>query len=189
MAPTLDTRVDAALTELEEMKATRDDLWNITWEAGKLLRILVLSAGARNVLEIGMSNGFSTMWLADAARANGGTVTSLEVEPYKVEMATAAFEKAGLSDTITVRLGDGKDTLASLKGPYDFVFLDAWKGDYITYLQAVTPLLKPGGLIAADNAASHAEQMADYLSAVRDGGQYDSVLIPIGQGLELSRKR
>jgi caffeoyl-CoA O-methyltransferase len=189
MEPTPDTRLNAVLAELEALKETRDDLWNVSWDAGKFLRILVLSTGAKNVLEIGMSNGFSTLWLADAARANGGSVTSLEVEPYKVEMATATFEKAGLSENITVHLGDGKETLASLQGPYDFVFLDAWKGDYITYLRTVTPLLKQGGLIAADNAVSHAEDMVDYLAAVRDESHYDSVLVPLGNGLELSRKR
>src|SRR5215470_15342753 len=123
---------------------------NITRDTGRLLSILIGATGARRILEVGTSNGFSTIWLADAARATGGRVTTLELNPDKIALARTNLGKAGLADVVDIVEGKAADTLATLPGPFDLVFLDADRPSYLTYLELVVPRLRTGGLLVAD---------------------------------------
>jgi predicted O-methyltransferase YrrM len=187
---TMNGQVSLVLQELEALKDHRDNLWNVSWDTGQFLRILALSMKAKNILEIGMSNGFSTLWWASAARANGGTVTTCEMDPAKITEASASFERAGLSDVIRIVAGDAHETLPALEGPWDIVFLDAWKGqDPVDYFHIIAPRVRVGGVVVADNATSHVEEMRPYLETVRHAEGWESVLLPIGSGEEVSLKR
>lgn len=135
-----------ALTALEDM--TRGE-WhlNVTTREGRVLRQLTESLGAKRVVEIGTSSGYSTIWLALGVRANGGHVFTHEIDPAKVKLARENFTKAGVEDLITVIEGDAHETIKQHKDPIDVIFLDAEKSGYVDYLDKLLPLVRPGGLI------------------------------------------
>ena len=161
---------------------------NITPDTGRLLWILVHAVRARWILEVGTSNAYSTIWLADAARTTGGRVVTLERNPEKVRLARANLARAGLADLVDVREGSATDTLAALPGPFDLVFLDADRPSYRTYLDLTVPRLVPGGLLVADNVVSHRAELEDYLARVKSHRELVSVTVPIGKGEEIGVK-
>lgn len=117
---------------------------------GRFLEMLVFALKARRVLEVGSYSGYSSISMAAGLPA-GGTITTCELNPRHVEFARRHIEEAGLSDRIEVREGPASETIATLEGPFDFVFIDANKGGYLDYYEACLPLLADGGLLAADN--------------------------------------
>jgi predicted O-methyltransferase YrrM len=171
---------DAQITE----RAKR--MLNITSDTGRLLWILVRLAHAKRILEVGTSNGFSTIWLADAARSTGGRVTTLEVNPDKIVMARKNLAQAGVADRVDIREGRAAETLAALPGPFDVAFLDADRPSYVTYLELVVPRLSVPGLLVADNVTSHRVELEDYLARVKSDPRLFSVTVPIGNGEEIS---
>jgi predicted O-methyltransferase YrrM len=134
------------LAALDDMSKGRWYL-NVTAREGRLLRQLTEVAGAKRVVEIGTSSGYSTIWLALGVRATGGKLFTHEIDPKMVKMARANFEKAGVTDLITIIEGDAHETVAQHKDPIDVVFLDADKKGYVDYLKKLLPLVRPGGLI------------------------------------------
>jgi predicted O-methyltransferase YrrM len=161
---------------------------NITPDTGRLLWILVRVARARRILEVGTSNGYSTIWLADAARETGGRVVTLERSPEKVAEARANLARAGLADHVEIREGPAAEALAALPGPFDLVFLDADRPRYRAYLELVTPKVVRGGLLVADNVVSHRAELDDYLRRVGGDPAWFTVTVPIGKGEEVSLK-
>jgi predicted O-methyltransferase YrrM len=135
-----------ALAVLNEMSKGRWYL-NVTTREGRLLRQLTEMAGAKRVVEVGTSSGYSSLWLALGLRATGGKLYTHEIDPKMVKIARANFEKAGLADVITIIEGDAHQTVARHKEPIDLVFLDADKKGYLDYLQKLMPRVRPGGLI------------------------------------------
>lgn len=192
MTPTL----AAFLDELARFGAENDSreterarrMLNITAETGRLLWIMVLATRARRILEVGTSNAYSTIWLADAARETDGLVTTLELNPEKVKLARGNLAKAGLADRVEIRQGSAAETLAALPGPFDFVFLDADRPSYRIYLEAVVPKLVRGGLLVADNVTSHPHELEEYLTLVKSRPDLFSVTVPVGNGEEVSLK-
>jgi predicted O-methyltransferase YrrM len=161
---------------------------NITRDTGRLLWILVGAVRATRILEVGTSNAFSTIWLADAARAVGGRVTTLELNPDKIALARANLASAGVEAVVDVVHGPAAESLARLPGPFDLVFLDADRPSYLTYLELVVPRLRSGGLLVADNVTSHASELVDFLARVKSHPQLCSVTVPIGNGEEIALK-
>ncbi len=135
-----------ALTTLEEMTKGTWHL-NVTTREGRVLRQLTEAVGAKRVVEIGTSSGYSTIWLALGARASGGKVFTHEIDPEKIKLARANFEKAGVDDVITIIEGDAHETIKQHEEPIDVLFLDAEKKGYVDYLEKLLPLVRPGGLI------------------------------------------
>ena len=192
--------MDAALTAvLDDLARYGEDndarenersrrMLNITPDTGRLLWILVKSAGAKRILEVGTSNGYSTIWLADAARETGGRVTSLEVDPEKIKLARENLTRAGLADRAEIVQGRAADSLGGLPGPFDFCFLDADRPSYLTYLELIVPKLAVRGLIVADNVTSHAQELQYYLTRVKSHPALFSVTVPVGKGEEISLK-
>lgn len=157
---------------------------------GRLLNILAKSVKAQTILELGTSYGYSTVWLAEAARATGGKLITLEKAEYKQDYARNMLAKAGLSAHVDFRLGDALDTIASLKGPFDFVLVDLWKELYVPCFDLFYPKLSPGAFIAADNMLlpeDYRVHALRYRKHVRSKPKIDSVLLPVGSGVELSR--
>lgn len=173
--------------------ADRDELLlSVGRDAGTLLYLLATGGQSRRILELGSSYGYSTVWLGAAARATGGKVISLELKEFKIEHARQALTRAGLSTRVEFHAGDCLESLKSLPGPFDFVLLDVWKDLYLPCFELVHPKLTPGGMICADNmitpesARPHADA---YRQRVRAAGDMDSVLVEVGNGIEISRKR
>lgn len=179
--------IDMLLDELEAFGRREGGMWNVGPDGGALLAWLVRLLNARRVLEIGSSNGYSTIWLARALAATGGEMVSLEVDPVKVEMARANLKRAGLNDLVTLVEGPALASLQVLEGPFDLVFIDAAKEQYPAYLDAVLPLVRPGAIIVADNVASHAEATAAYRDKADANPRLDNLLLPVGDGMYLSR--
>jgi predicted O-methyltransferase YrrM len=161
---------------------------NITRETGRLLWILVRATHATRILEVGTSNAFSTMWLADAAKSTGGRVITLELNPAKIELARANLSSAALDGVVDVIEGPALETLARLSGPFDFVFLDADRPSYLSYLELVVPKLRPGGMLVADNVTSHANELQEFLRRVKSHPRLFSVTVPVGNGEEIALK-
>ena len=161
---------------------------NITRDTGRLLWILVRAMGATRILEVGTSNAFSTIWLADAARSTGGRVTTLEINLEKIALARANLVTAELEGVVDIIEGRATDTLAALPGGFDLVFLDADRPSYLAYLEVVVPKLRAGGLLIADNVTSHAHELQGYLGRVKSHPQLFAVTVPIGNGEEIALK-
>ena len=158
---------------------------------GALINTLVKGAAARSILEIGTSYGYSTVWLAEAARATGGRVTTLDLAANKQAYARDMLQKAGLADVVDFRTGDARELIPTLADGLDFVLLDCWKDIYVPCLELFHPKLAPGAVVVADNMVfppnAHAEAIT-YRRAVRAKADMASVLLSVGSGLELSRK-
>jgi predicted O-methyltransferase YrrM len=189
--------LDALLAELEELGKTNDRahadrprrMLNITRDTGELLAVLVRAAVARRVLEIGTSNGYSTLWLASAARAIGGAVTTVELSEYKVGLATANFARSGLASHITLLHEDaGRVLRRSADGAFDLVFLDSERPEYPGWWPDLKRVLRPGGLLVVDNATSHAAEMAPFVALVTADAAFVTSLVPVGNGEFLAVK-
>jgi len=169
-----------------------DLLLSVGREAGTLLYLLASGGQSRRILELGTSYGYSTVWLAAAARATGGKVISLELRDFKIEHARQALTRAGLSTRVEFHAGDCLETLKKLPGPFDFVLLDVWKDLYLPCFELFHPKLAPGALVVADNMLLPEvvrPQAEAYRARVRAAGDLDSVPLDIGNGVEVSRKR
>jgi predicted O-methyltransferase YrrM len=159
-------------------------------ETGTMLNILIKGVRARSILELGTSYGYSTIWLAEAARKTGGKVVSLDISGKKQEYARAMLDKAGLAGYVEFRPGDAHDTIAALSGPFDFVLLDLWKDLYISCFDLFYPKLSAGAFVAADNMLrpeAYRLSAIAYRKHARSKPRMDSVLLPVGSGIELSR--
>jgi len=206
---TLDPAFRAVIEEYEARAAREEKLWEtLTAEeasrrrdemllpvgraAGVLLNLLIQEGDARRILEVGSSYGYSTQWLAAGARAVQGKVTSLELQGPKTEYARARLARAGLADYVEFRVADALESLRALAGPFDFVLIDLWKDLYVPVFELLHPKLAPGAIIVADNmlqpesARLHANA---YRERVRAAPGMSSVLLAVGNGLELSRYR
>ncbi|MET3131701.1 putative O-methyltransferase YrrM [Oxalobacteraceae bacterium GrIS 1.11] len=185
------TEFDSLLQELEAYGMANDDshaergqrMLNITRDTGQLLAVLVQARGARRILEIGTSNGYSTLWLARATASLGGRVTTVEFSPFKYELALANFKRAGVAGTIEPMLADAGRVLAdSPAAAYDYVFLDSDREQYGAWWPQIARTLAPGGVLVVDNATSHYGDMATFLEAIAADPGYTSCLVPVGKG-------
>jgi predicted O-methyltransferase YrrM len=159
-------------------------------DAGAFVNMLVKGMGARAILDLGTSYGYSAVWLAEAARETGGRVISIDLVAEKQAYARAMLEKAGLADLVDFRAGDALEIVGALPGPFDFVVLDIWKDAYAPMFERVYPKLAPGAVVVADNMLypPAAREMAiAYRRAVRAAPGMTSVLLEIDEGLEVSR--
>jgi caffeoyl-CoA O-methyltransferase len=153
---------------------------------GRFLFAYVAPQNACEVLEIGGSRGYSTVWLAAGARYLGGRVLSLEHDPVKLEAWRRNIADAGLTESAELLEGDAFETLERLEDVFDVVFLDAEKDDYERLFQLARTKLEPGGVVVADNVLSHADTLAAYSAARQADPTLVSVTVPLDRGLEVS---
>ena len=193
----MDSKLKALLDELAAFGDAHDGdpangtgrMLNITPDTGEFLAVLVKATGARHILEVGTSNGYSTLWLADAVEPVDGAVTTIELAPAKIEMARANFARAGLDTRITLLEGDAGTMLANLfDASFDLLFLDSKRSDYLDWWPDIRRILRAGGLLVVDNATSHAEEMAAFTAAVRADTAFTTSLVPVGKGEFLAVK-
>jgi len=156
---------------LDQMVSRGELYLAVDADNGRMLRLLAETAGAKNVVEIGTSTGYSGLWICLALQATGGRLKTFEIDPARAEQARKHFEQAGVGGLAEVIVGDAHENVKQLKDPIDLVFLDADKEGYASYLQALLPLVRPGGLITADNVA----MAPDYIGAVTTDPRLDTV--------------
>lgn len=144
--------------------------------------MLLKAARARTVLEIGTSNGYSTIWLADAVEPAAGHVTTVEANAAKVDLARTNFVQAGVASLITLVQARAEAWLAACTATYDFLFLDADRAQYVTLWPVLLRRLAPGGLLVVDNAISHQAELTAFTDLVTATPEVESVLVPLGNG-------
>lgn len=159
---------------------------NLEPQTAQFLNILVRSSRRTRVLEIGTSNGYSTIWLAWAASLTGGHVTSIDRDAHKQAQADANLRHVGLREFVDLLCGDATEIVANLRGPFDCIFFDADRSSAPAQLSLLIPKLMPDVLLLADNVLSHPEEIAGYLQAVEALPQFDHIVIPIGKGVSLA---
>ena len=158
-------------------------------DSAQLVHMLIQSVAPRRLLEIGVSRGYSTIWIAHAARLTGGRVTSLEVSAKSVGRAKSNLAEAGLTDIVDFVVGDARETLRKLEGSFDFAFLDCWDRLYPEVLPLVVPLLKPGTLMVSDNVTPGTATSDPFLEMLRNTPEMETVSVPLGRDIEVSVKR
>jgi len=193
----LEKDIDYENKHLDEISSEKR-LNCISKNIGMFYNIMLKSINAKKILEIGMSVGYSGLWFADAIMSNtqDGQITTIDREQFKIDSATRNFEEAGVSSLIKIRKGEARKILHEIKEEFgenyfDFIFIDADKESYIEYFDLCLPLVRKGGIIAADNILfpeRFNEMMADYLSHVRNNPNVQSVTVPIDNGEEVTIK-
>jgi len=171
-----------ALERLKWMRQNEGNLWNVNPDEGAFLRSLAEKVQAREALEIGTSNGYSSIWIGMGVRKEGGRLLTLEIDEGRAKLARANFLAAGLDSVITLKLGDALLEVPKLHGPYDFVFIDAWKQDYVKYLNMVIPMVRPGGVIVAHNVTDLKEELTDFIHALQTNPQLKTEIENPGPG-------
>ena len=190
----LDERVLGVLARLEEQdRAEREDglparqrSRQVEPTTGRFLFALAASQAGIEVLEVGGSRGYSSIWLAAGARVLGGRVVSLEHDPEKCAAWRENVRAAGLEEWAELVEGDAFETLGRTRDVFDLVFLDAEKDDYEALFGLIRPLVDAGGLVVADNVLSHADPLAAYSAARQADPALVSVTLPLDRGLELT---
>jgi predicted O-methyltransferase YrrM len=174
-----DTR---ALERLKWMRQNEGNLWNVNPDEGAFLHDLAEKVHAKEGLEIGTSNGYSSIWIGMGLRQQRGHLLTMEIDEGRAKLAQANFRAAGLDSVITLKLGDALREIPKLRGPYDFVFIDAWKQDYVKYLDMVIPMVRPGGVITAHNVTDLKEELTDFIRAVQTNPQLRTTIENPGPG-------
>jgi len=174
--------VERAEERLAWMREHQKGLWNIAPSEGAFLRDQVGKVRAQHALEIGTSNGYSGIWIALGLRETGGHLTTLEIDEGRARLAEENFQAAGVASLVTLRRGDALELVPKLHAPFEFVFIDAWKQDYVRYLEMVLPLVPAGGLIVAHNVTDLRDQLQDFIHAVQSNPQLDTRIVNAGPG-------
>lgn len=179
------------LLELEQFGLSNDGviterprrMLNITRDTGEFLSVLVRAMNARRVLEIGTSNGYSTLWLALAAKAIDGHVTTVELSDFKLGLAARNFAQSGLAAFITQVHGEAGAALrGSPESSFDLVFLDSERTEYLGWWPDIRRVLRKGGLLVVDNATSHSAEMAPFVALVAADTDFATCTVPVGNG-------
>lgn len=170
---------------IEQARARGEVYLEVPVTDGRMLRLLAESAGAKNVVEIGTSTGYSGLWFCLALQKTGGRLTTFEYDSGRAARARQHFVQAGVDGIVTLIEGDAHRTVGQVKGPVDVVFIDADKEGYVDYLQKMLPLVRPGGLILAHNI----EMVSDYVKAVTTNPDLDTVFYMPGGGLGITLKK
>ena len=187
----MNQKLATLLKELEEFGKTNDAtvtdrsrrMLNITRDTGEFLLLIARAIEARRILEIGTSNGYSTLWLAYAVQQLSGTVTTVEQSQYKVDMARANFERVSMTPWIQQHVGDATDFLKQqTDNSFGLIFLDTDRSQYVGWWSDLQRVLTLGGLMIVDNAVSHASEMESFIDLVQVTPGYLTSLVPVGNG-------
>jgi predicted O-methyltransferase YrrM len=191
---------DDLLRDLREDLQRRGPTIQVSAETGRLLAVLVAAVDAHRVLEVGTLFGYSGVWIARALPPDG-RLDTLELSDVHADAAEGWFVRAGLDDRVTVRRGPALETLAALDGPFDAMFLDAAKAEYVQYTEHAARLLRPGGLLLADNAIwsgriadpdvsdDDTEGIRSFLDLIAGDPTWDASVLPVGDGVAVAVRR
>ena len=190
-----DERVHAVLADLERSGRENDaretdrarKMLNLERATAELVHLLVRTSRRRRLLEIGTSNGYSTVWLAAALRLTGGTtLVSIDRDAAKLGQARENLARAGLADRVELVEGDATAAVAGLPGPFDCVFFDADRVSAPAQLRLLLPKLAGDALLLADNALSHPDEIAGYVATFVELSEFATMIVPVGKGLHVA---
>jgi caffeoyl-CoA O-methyltransferase len=179
----------AILAVLNEMnESQRRGMMNVPAEGGRFLRLLAEAIGAKTIVEVGTSNGYSGIWQCLALKATGGKLTTFEIDAQRAALARENFKKAGVADIVTLVEGDAHEKITQVEGPVDMAFVDADKEGYVDYLNKLLPKMRPGGLILAHNIT---QGMADpkYIEAITTNPDLETLFFAEGGGFSVTMKK
>lgn len=181
----MEQKINSLLANLEVLNKAGGQ-WNIPHEAGQFLFELIVKNRPQVIVEVGASNGYSTIWLGLAAKQIDAKIITFEFVPEKVRDLVSNLQKTGLIKYVQIIPDDANKRIGEIAEKIDFVFLDGRKNEYLAQLKMLEPKLNPGALIVADNVISHKHVLSDYLYYVINEKNYHSQLKDIGAGLEIS---
>ena len=183
----MDTTTEVVLKRLEE---TQHDFWNISRQTANFLNMLIKMVNAKNVVEVGTSNGYSGIWLAKALKETGGHLTTIEYYEKRIVLAQANFKSCGVADVIDIKQGSAIEILEQIPEDevIDFAFIDANKAQYIDYFHIIDKHMKSGAIITADNITSHAEKVKTFVDAIQANQNYQVEILDLPAGLLVARK-
>ena len=173
------------LEVLSKMVTSHKTYLSVPIQDGKALRLLTEAKGAKNVVEIGTSTGYSGLWLCLALQRTNGRLTTFEIDHQRASMAQQHFKEAGVDKMVSIIEGDAHEQIAKLKEPVDVAFIDADKGGYVDYLHKLLPLMRPGGLILAHNV----DMVPDYIKEVTSNADLETIFYTEGAGLAVTLKK
>ncbi|MHC4444478.1 MAG: O-methyltransferase [Planctomycetota bacterium] len=165
------------LSVLKDMREKQKGMWNVTEEDARLLRVLTQAVNAKNVVEIGTSNGYSGIWFCLALRSTDGKLTTFEIDQRRASLARENFKRARVDKIVTLIEGDAHKEITKLTEPIDVLFIDAEKSGYHDYLKNLLPLIRTGGLILAHNTTDYGLAMKDYIKAVTTNPNLETVFL------------
>ena len=182
------------LEKLDTEERTRNDvpmedrMFTLHPDTAQLVHMLIESTHSKNIVEVGVAHGYSTIWLARAAKLTGGRVKSLEINPKNVERARINVQNAGLINYVEFIQGDGLKTLPLIKETIDFALIDCWEWLYIDLLSILRKQLRPGGFLIADNVTPGTETSDKFINALEKDTLFNTVSVPIGRNIQFSAK-
>jgi caffeoyl-CoA O-methyltransferase len=174
-------KILSVLEDMDQNQSRR--MMNVPQEDGRILRLLTESVGARHVVEIGTSNGYSGIWFCLALRTTGGKLTTHDIDEGRALLARENFKRAGVDNMVTLVMGDAHETVTRIKEPIDVLFIDADKEGYPDYLKKLLPLVRPGGFILSHNINSTGQ---DFIDAITKNPNLETIL---AQGVTVTLKK
>lgn len=173
---------------LAKLEETASEFWNISRKSANFLNMLVKISGAKSVVEVGTSNGYSGIWLAKALKETGGKLTTIEFWPKRIVLAEENFKMAEVDDIIEIKQGEAIKVLEEIDFEIDLAFIDANKSEYIDYYRLVDRHLKKGGIITCDNITSHASKVQDFVDTIKSDKNYQVEIIDLPGGMLMAYK-
>ncbi|MFI3300841.1 MAG: class I SAM-dependent methyltransferase [Candidatus Gastranaerophilales bacterium] len=172
------------------LEKTQKEFWNISRVTAEFLSILIVEEKAKNVLEIGTSNGYSGIWLAKALEQTGGHLTSVEYYEKRIALARENFKTCGVDKLVTTLQGSACSVLENLDEDFviDIAFVDANKKEYIDYYKLIDKHLRVGGVLTCDNVLSHEKKCRPFIEAINANDRYENVVLSLPAGLSFARK-
>ena len=185
----IESRILKLIDELDELRQQRDDHWQVPRAEGEVLFGLAVASGARKIVELGTSYGFSGLFWGAAVKLTGGVLHTIDIDPRKYESSRETFRRAGLNEVIVNHLGDALQVAPTIPGPIDIAFIDAFdKKASQRYFEMLWPKVRVGGSILTDNASTHREELADFVHYARARTDAASTEISVGNGVEWTIK-
>ena len=174
-----------------ELEKTQHEFWNISRQTAEFISMLIKIHKPQRVLEIGTSNGYSALWIADALKdvGNGGHLTTIEFYEKRQCIARENIEKCGLTEQVTFLQGSARELIKNLDFVPDFVFIDACKQEYIDYFNMLKNDLPQGAIILADNVISHASKVQNFLQEIANDNRFQSQVLDLPAGLLMGYKK
>lgn len=184
----MDRQLAELIREVEDAAQQHGVATRLEREAGQFLNLLAKSARATGILEVGTGSGYTTLWLADAAAATGGQVVTVERDVWRLANARKLFERSPHADRIQAMQGAAEEVLPVLEGLFDFVVLDAEPEEALHYFHILIEKIRSGGLVCCMKAISRSAALAPYLTYMHERPGLESILVPIGDGIEVTYK-
>jgi predicted O-methyltransferase YrrM len=184
----IDPSILGLIDELESLRKSRDDHWQIPRIEGDLLYHIALSANCKTIVEVGTSYGFSGLFWGAALKHTAGTLHTIDISQKKFDSSKATFASAGLANIIINHLGDARQIIPTIPGPVDLAFIDADKPLCRAFFDLLWPKIRAGGCVITDNASTHRAELSDFISYLRGRPDASSVEVAVGNGIEWTIK-